>query len=52
MAGYQLGPFELGQIKAHMEHGLGCAAIQNRIYKPDGKTLYGETATGCRLGRF
>ena len=44
MAGYHLGPFELGQVKAHMEHGLGCAAIQKRVFKSDGKTLYSETA--------
>ena len=43
-AGYQVGPFELGQIKAHMEHGLGCSAIRKRVFKPDGKTMYGETA--------
>ena len=44
MAGYHIGPFELGQVKAHMEHGLGCVPIQKRVFKPDGKTLYGETA--------
>ena len=44
MAGYHLGPLELGQVKAHMEHGFGCAAIQKRAYKADGKILYGETA--------
>ena len=43
-AGYQIGPFELGQIKAHMEHGLGCSAIRKRVFKPDGKSMYGETA--------
>ena len=43
MAGYQLTPFEVGQVKAHMEHGLGCTAISNRVSKPDGKTTFGET---------
>ena len=41
---YQLGPFEVGQVKAHMEHGLGCTEIASRVFKADGKTLFGETA--------
>ena len=27
MAPYHLTPFEVGQVKAHMEHGLGCAQM-------------------------
>ena len=27
---YHIGAFELGQIKAHMEHGLGCTKIGSR----------------------
>ena len=41
---YQLGPFEVGQIKAHLEHGLGCTAIAKRLLKADGKNLYSESA--------
>ena len=41
---YQLGPFEVGQVKAHMEHGLGCKKISERVLKADGKTPFGETA--------
>ena len=39
MGFYHISPFELGQIKAHMEHGLGCGAIRDRVKKGDGKTL-------------
>jgi hypothetical protein len=40
----QLGPFEVGQIKAHMEHGLGCTTISRKIFKADGKTPFSEHA--------
>ena len=35
-ADYQLTPFEWGQIKAHMHHGLGSCAITEIITKPNG----------------
>ena len=41
---YQLSPFEVGQVKAHVEHGLSAAEIAKRVFKPDGKSKYGETA--------
>ena len=41
---YQLDPFALGQVKAHMEHGLGSTSIARRVFKADGRTPYGETA--------
>ena len=44
MASAQLTPFQVGQVKAHMEHGLGCKAISERVFKADGKTHFGETA--------
>jgi hypothetical protein len=44
MVSSQLGPFEVGQVKAHMEHGLGCTAISRKVLKSDGKTSFGETA--------
>ena len=44
MAGYQFTPFEVGQVKAHMEHGLGCTAIAKRVFKADGKTPFSERA--------
>ena len=43
----QLTPFEVGQIKAHMEHGLGCPAICKRVFKAGTgkkKETFGETA--------
>ena len=36
MAGYQLTPFEIGQIKAHVHHGLKPANIVDIVIKPDG----------------
>ena len=44
MARSALTPFEAGQVKAHMEHGLGCTEIAKRICRSDGKTKFGETA--------
>jgi hypothetical protein len=44
MSRAHLSPFEVGQVKAHMEHGLGCVEIAKRIYRSDGKTKFGETA--------
>ena len=40
----QLTPFEVGQVKAHMEHGLSAESIAERIYKADGKDTFGPTA--------
>jgi transposase len=41
---YQLTPFEIGQVKAHMEHGLSAASIAQRVFKKDGKSTFGPTA--------
>ena len=38
MSGYQFSPFEIGQIKAHMHHGLGAAQMARILVKADGKT--------------
>ena len=38
----QRGPFEVGQIEAHMEHGLGCTTIATKLFKADGKTTFSE----------
>lgn len=40
---HQLTPFDIGQVKAHMEHGLSAAAISLRVFKAAGGT-FGETA--------
>ena len=34
----RLTPFEVGQIKAHMYHELGAAAVSRIVVKQDGKT--------------
>ena len=41
---YQLTPFEVGQVKAHMSHGLGCTSIASRVFKADGKSKFSEEA--------
>jgi hypothetical protein len=40
----QLSPFEVGQIKAHVHHGMSGAAISRILRKPDGKSTWSETA--------
>ena len=49
---YHIGPFELGQIKAHMSHGLGCTQISRRVQKPDGKSFYDESAIGKAMKKL
>ena len=44
MANARLTPFEIGQIKAHVYHGLSGAAISRVLKKPDGKSFWSETA--------
>ena len=44
MANYQLTPFDVGQVKAHMQHGLSAASIVDWMFKADGETKFGETA--------
>ena len=39
MANARLTPFEIGQIKAHVYHGLKGAAISRVLKKPDGKSF-------------
>ena len=36
MSGYQMSPFEVGQVKAHLHHGLKAAAISRIMAKSDG----------------
>ena len=40
----QFSPFDIGQIKAHMHHGLGGAAISRILVKADGKSQWTEKA--------
>ena len=41
---HQLTPFDVGQVKAHMSHGLSALAISKKVLRRDGKTTFGETA--------
>ena len=41
---YQFTPFEVGQIKAHLHHDLGPAAIARILVKPDGESHWSLTA--------
>jgi len=41
---HKLTPFEVGQVKAHLEHGLKAPAICERVLRADNKTPFGETA--------
>lgn len=38
----QLGPFEVGQIKAHLHDGLTGAEILDIVTKPDGETPWSK----------
>ena len=42
--GARLGPFEVGQIKAHLHHGLSGAAIVKILKKPDCKSSWSAQA--------
>jgi len=52
MALNQLTPFEVGQVKAHMEHGLGCVKISKRLFHSDGKTTFSETAVANCMSKL
>lgn len=41
---YQLTPFEVGQVKAHMHHKLTALQISRIIFKGDGKSRFSENA--------
>ena len=47
----QFSPFEVGQIKAHVYHGLSGAAISRILYKADSKSGAGtEQREGGKVG--
>ena len=50
--GYQLTPFDVGQIKAHAHHGLGPAAIARILLKADGKSHWSGQAIADALARL
>ena len=39
MAGVQVGPFEVGQIKAHVSHGLEATAIAPLAFRENGDQM-------------
>ena len=41
---YQLNPFQVGQVLAHMHHKLAALQISRIIFKSDGKSRFTETA--------
>ena len=51
-AGYQLSAFDVGQIKAHVHHGLGAAAIARTLVKSDGKSHWSEQAIADAMARL
>jgi len=48
----RLGPFEVGQIKAHMENGLNPTAIAKRVKKPDGKKQWSAHAIADAVAKL
>ena len=48
----QFTPFEVGQIKAHVYHGMSGAAISRILVKPDGKSKWSEQAVQDALRKL
>lgn len=49
---YQFSPFEIGQIKAHVYHGLGAAQIARIVVKADGKTHWSDNAVQAQIEKL
>ena len=45
-------PFEDGQVKAHLYHGLGPSQIAGIITKSDGKTRFSHTAVASIIEKL
>ena len=52
MAGYQFSPFDIGQIKAHVHHGLCAAEIARILTKPDGKTRWTDKSVQNQMDKL
>ena len=52
MSGYQLAAFEIGQIKAHVYHGLGATQIARILVKADGNTHWSDTAVQTQIDKL
>ena len=48
----QFSPFEVGQVKAHLYHGLGPSQIAGIITKADGKTRFSHTAVASIIEKL
>ena len=48
----QLAPFDIGQVKAHMHHGLGAVKISQILLKADGKSKWTDTAVQDCMNKF
>ena len=48
---YQFTPFDVGQIKAHMHHGLGPTAIADIMWKPDGTSQWSVNAVKDQMDK-
>ena len=48
---HQLTPFDIGQIKAHMHHGLGDRTIATLVMKRDG-TAFGHRAIADAMSKL
>ena len=51
-AQYQFTPFDLGQIKAHMYHGLGATEIARILRKADGKGTWSDESVRRQMAKF
>ena len=52
MSAYQFSPFEIGQIKAHVHHGLTAAAIARILVKRDGKSHWSDKAVQVQVAKL
>ena len=48
----QSTPFEVGQVKAHLHHGLGPTEIARIITKADGKSRFSDTAVANIIAKL
>ena len=49
---YHFTPFELGQLKAHMYHGLSALDISRIVLKPDGKSKFTESSVKKQMDKL
>ena len=52
MSGYQFTAFKIGQIKAHLYHGLGTTAISRILTKPDGRSHWSDTSVQNQIDKL